>query len=167
MKGVASSRWDNMPAIAEYSYPGGTLHLATWAFCVAGVVLILLVIREGGLEILLTTKGLGWFVFGFFGIATGVLGEFTLRNRPGTMVVTQDGLDCSLPWGRRRFFRWAEIREVRCTERRFHHDIAFWVIQGTERSQRVEFHWELKDYKDLLRTIQQRATNCQRFDPID
>jgi hypothetical protein len=105
--------------------------------------------------------------FGLFGVGTGVLGEVTLRNRIGSIRVREDGLACTLPLGRRRFFRWDEIQEVRCAERRFHREIAFWIIQGRNRSQWVGFHWELKGYKDLLRTIQQRATSCQRFDPID
>lgn len=151
----------------SYGYPGGTLHLVPWVDVFAGLTLIWLVYFVGGASAIRTAHGIFFCGFGFFWIFLGVYWEWTLRNQPGRITVDKDGLTCTLPWKRQRSFRWDEIREVRCLGRRFHPGVSFWEIQGVTPQENIVITWELKGFEELLRSIRARATNCQRFDPID
>ncbi len=159
-----SQSLNTQPFQESYSYPGGTLHLVPWADLFAGLTLIWLIYFVGGPSILRTKHGLFFLCFGLIWILSGFYWEWTERNLPGCIILNDVGLTCTLPWGRQRHFRWDEIWEVRCIARRFHRDISFWEIRGTNPHDKVVISWELKGYKNLLRTIQLHATHLQRFD---
>jgi hypothetical protein len=151
----------------KYAYPGGTLHLAPLAWYGAGLTFIWLIYYQGGLQAFRTAQGLGLISFGIFLGFVGIVSDWAFRSHVGQIAVTQNGLICSLPWRRRRKFRWEDIRQVRRSSRGLHPEIYAWEIYGPASSDRVIFTWELKGHKELLRTIQQRATHCEHFDSIE
>lgn len=148
-----------------FIYPGGTIHLASWACLLCGLVLIWLTLAgQFGLR---TTKDLVLLISlaGLLPIFNGLYLEWTLRNQAGRIVVDDDGLHCTIPWWRERYFHWEDIREVRCIGRRFERQYSFWEVRGQNPKDRITFHWELKGYKQLLWLIRQHASQLQRFDP--
>ena len=151
-----------------YRYLGGTVHLTPWAAALVAVTFVWLIWFVGGPR---TFSSPGTFIaiLGFFvafPIILAVYTEWTLRNRPGQVVVDDRGISAILPWGRQRSFRWNEIHEVRCVAVRFSYNFTFWEICGPRPGNRILITWELKGYKELLATIKARATHCQRFDAI-
>ena len=151
-----------------YSYPGGTIHLAPWAWWLFGLTCVLLINFVGGPRAF--KSGIQFLIlvalFVIVPFFLGVSWEWNFRNQPGRIIVDKTGLTCILPWDRQRYFKWEDIREVRCIARRLHRDFSFWEVQGLTLKDRILITWELKDYKDLLRTIKEHATHCQRFDEI-
>ena len=150
-----------------YAYLCGTVHLVPWAWMLVGVGWMWLTHFTHGADTLRLQHGRILLLFGLGFILLGGYIEWTQRNEPGRVVIDAGGLRCTLPWGRHRHWRWDEIREVRCITRRFHRDFAFWEIRGPQPEDRLNISWQLTGYKDLLRTIQSRATRCERFDAID
>jgi len=118
-----------------------------------------------GWSVFKTQRGLLLAGLGCFWIGIGFFLEWTIRNQIGSIHVDNRGLRCFLPWGRQRYLLWNEIREVRCTTRRFYREFSFWEIRGVTPEQRVTFTWQLKRYKQLLWLIRQHAPQLQRFDP--
>ncbi len=151
-----------------FAYPGGTCHLSSWAFVGAGVFLLWLICSQGGeAAVGSRTRFLSFIgVLVVSPIACGIIWEWSLRNRIGRVAILEEGMECTLPWGRRQLLRWHDIQEVRCVDRRFMRDASFWEVRGRD-GQRIAFHWELKNYKELLRIIQARATQATRLDPIE
>lgn len=162
-KSSSASSSHIIPAI--YTYPGGTLHLAPLAAYSAGLILVWLnYAYGGGLQSFATPRGWFWIGFASLWLLAGVSMEWSWRNQVGRISVNADGLNCTLPWGRRRHLRWGDIREVRCVTRRFEPSVSFWEIRGASLRDRITFSWELKGYQEILRTIHHCAPNLQRFD---
>ena len=149
-----------------YKYPGGTLHLAPLAFYCTGVGLLALVYWAGGLSIFSTLKGLFWVAFGLCFVLLGIIFEIIYRDQPGEIYVTKEGICCTLPWRRKKYVKWDEIREIR-RGGSFNPKYTAWGIINSNPQSRIVITSELKGYKDLLQTIKAHATCCERFDPID
>ena len=150
-----------------YAYPEGTQRFVAWAWYVAGVVLVLLVYSLGGPVAFKMKHGLAIAGFGLLCVLIGVIFEVTYRNQPGKIEVTSDGLFCTLSWGRRKFLKWDDIREVKrgpSPDRKLY---SAWGVVGMTQEDRIIITSGLKGYKDLLSTIEAHAIYCKRFDPID
>ena len=152
-----------------YAYPGGTLHLAPWAWLVVALTFLWLIWYHGGPGAFQNPRHF-LILLGLFVILPTFLAswlEWLQKDQAGRIMVSELGLTCTLPWRRQRQLRWEDIREVRCIARQLHPNFSFWEIRGPTPKDRITFSWQLKGYKGLLRTIQNRATRCEHFDSID
>lgn len=153
------------PPRKTYAYPGGTFHLSPWGAYLAGLTWLWLYYQyAGGLKAFASLRGSVWIGFSLVWFSAGLATEWAVRDQPGRIDVDAKGLTCTLPWGRRRHLRWEDLREVRCTSRRWHPSISFWEVRGLTPQDRITFTWELKGHQELLRTIGQYAPHLARFD---
>ena len=150
-----------------YAYPERTLRFVAWAWYVAGIVLVLLVYHLGGLAAFKMKQGLAIAGFGLFCVLVGLMFEVIYLNQPGKIEVTSEGLFCTLSWGRRRYLKWDDIREVKRGPSLDPKLYSAWGVVGITQKDRIIITSGLKGYIDLLRTIKAHAIHCKHFDPIE
>ncbi len=143
--------------IESYSYPGGTFHIASWAAIGTGLLVIGFALLSDGLPI---ERRLGFSMLSLIGFFTGIVSELSFMNLVGRVEIRKLGIWYTRPWHKVSYLYWEDVSFIRCIWSLPKFGLESWEIQGKSPKDRFIINSELKGYKQLLSSIQQRSPNA-------
>ena len=143
--------------IESYSYPGGTLHISSWATGITGIIVLGFALFTPNLFI---AKRLGFSVFGLLWLYLGISSELNFKRVVGRIEVRKSGIWYTRPWQKPNLLLWEDVKSVQCLWNLSKFRIESWEIRGNSPKDLFIINSELKGYKQLLSSIQQRSPNA-------